>query len=201
MAETENNLPPPSPQPLAGPRYVYVGFNATIDRNSIAKLLQLVGIIVEKRPRPKAIVLCLSSEGGMMEPAFYAYEILRSLPVGVATHNVGLVASAANVLFMAGNVRFASPRTSFLFHDTKMPFHAPGILSQQELQLNLTGLREWDVRTADIIAERINKPADEVRQWFGEEFRSAEFARDHGIIGDICPFITGDEDEFVQVVV
>jgi ATP-dependent protease ClpP protease subunit len=188
------------PQQPQGPRYIFIGFNAQIDRNSIAKLLGVVGVIVERRPLPKAIVLGLSSEGGSMESAFYAFEILRALPMGIITHNLGLVASAANILFMAGNVRFASPHTAFLFHDTKLPIPAPATISQEELQLHIEGTRQSDIKCADIIAERIGKPAREVKRWFGEKLRTAEFAKERGIISEICPLAMTPMDTFVQVI-
>jgi ATP-dependent protease ClpP protease subunit len=187
------------PPPPKVPRYIFIGFNSSIDRNSIAKLLGVVGGIVERKPVPQALVLCISSDGGNMESAFYGYEILRSLPVAIATHNLSLVASAANLLFMAGSVRYAAPESSFLFHNTKVPITSPGIANQEELRLTVEGTRQADRRCANIIAERIGKPQREVRRWFDEKFRTAEFALKVGIISKICPLSVGHEDVFVQI--
>jgi ATP-dependent protease ClpP protease subunit len=189
-------VPPQQPE---GPRYIFVGFNASIDRNSITKLLSVIAGIVERRPLPQALVLCLSSEGGHMESAFYCYEVLRSLPVPIATHNLGLVASAANLLFMAGNVRFAAPGSSFLFHNTKLPITTPGVASQKELRLTVAETRQADTRCANIIANRIGKSQREVKRWFDEKLRTADFALKEGIISKICPLTVTYQDIFVQV--
>jgi ATP-dependent protease ClpP protease subunit len=202
----ESELPAAAREPIVpeqqpqGPRYVFIGFNFTIDRQSITRLMQAVGLVMERKPRPQAIVLCISSEGGMIEQAFYAYELLRALPVGVGTYNVGLVASAANILFMAGNVRMAAPGTSFLFHDARFPLPGPGVMRQDELALTVQSIRQSDIRSADIIADRIGKPVKEVKRWFGEKLRTADFALKHGVIGEITPVRIGHPDEFLQVV-
>lgn len=190
-------------QPAPGPdnsRFVFLGFNSTIDRGAVAKLMSAVGIVLEHKPRPTAIVLCISSEGGAVDAAFYAYEMLRSLPIGVATHNVGMVASAANILFMAGNLRLATSRSSFMFHDTRYTMPPIGVVSQQELNLTVANLQDSDLRAASIIAERTERPLVEVQGWFSETMRPAEFAKEHGIVSEICPVIIRDQDDFMQII-
>src|SRR6185437_16671946 len=104
------------PQPPPQPKHFYIGFNFFIDRIAIMKLIAAVNTF---RANALSITLCLSSNGGSTEQAFYAYEILRAMPVQIHTVNLGIVHSAANIIFMAGENRTASPESYFLFHQTK----------------------------------------------------------------------------------
>lgn len=201
------NVISPSDDPVAAAhntppstRFVFVGFHATVDRNSVNKLLAFASAVAAKRPAPKALILCITSEGGSMEAAFYAYEVLRALPIGLGTHNLGVVASSANILFMAGNKRFAAPNTGFLLHRTKFPFPGPGTISQGELDVVSKNIKSSDDRLVALMAERIDKPKAKVGRWFQEKMRTAEFALEQGIIHEICPLAVGHEDEFVQIV-
>ena len=62
------------------------------------------------------IALHLSTEGGNMTAGFALYFFLKSLPLPLTTHNVGSVESVGVVIFLAGEKRYACPRTRFLVH-------------------------------------------------------------------------------------
>jgi len=44
------------------------------------------------------------------------YNFLKALPMKITTHNIGQVDSIGNVIFMAGEERFATSNSTFLFH-------------------------------------------------------------------------------------
>jgi len=62
------------------------------------------------------IELHMSTEGGNMTAGFALYFFLKSLPVPLATHNIGSVESVGVVIFLAGQKRYACPGTRFLIH-------------------------------------------------------------------------------------
>lgn len=68
------------------------------------------------------LVLYMSSWGGSIIEGFALYNLLKSMPYHVHIHNMGTVQSIANVVFMAGQTRSASPESSFLFHGFTMTF-------------------------------------------------------------------------------
>jgi ATP-dependent protease ClpP protease subunit len=188
-----------TPAPLPSLRRVYIGFNYFIDKQSISKLMSAIGVILERKPRPEVLVLCISSDGGALDQAFYAYDILRGLPVGVATINVGTVASAALVLFMAGNVRLAAPHTTFLFHEPKFT-PAPVLMREQELEYTLSNLRHYQRKLEGLIAEKTGASLGVVKGWArGEKMRDAEFALSQKVISGIEGPIIGATDEFLQI--
>jgi ATP-dependent protease ClpP protease subunit len=105
------------PQPQPQPKPYFIGFNFFIDRLAIMKLIAAVNSTVNLQAQ--SVTLCISSNGGSTEQAFYAYEVLRALPVPINTINMSIVHSAANIIFMAGERRSATPESYFLFHQTK----------------------------------------------------------------------------------
>ena len=62
------------------------------------------------------IALHMSTEGGNMTAGFALYFFLKSLPIPLTTHNVGSVESVGVVIFLAGERRYACPRTRFMVH-------------------------------------------------------------------------------------
>jgi ATP-dependent protease ClpP protease subunit len=77
----------------------------------------LVARMVEYRYRDiHRVVLDVSSPGGQVESAMSIYRALRSVPFELVTRNVGEVASMGNLVFLAGDRRFATPEATFLLH-------------------------------------------------------------------------------------
>jgi ATP-dependent protease ClpP protease subunit len=60
--------------------------------------------------------LHMSTEGGNMTAGFALYFFLKSLPLPLATYNVGSIESVGVCIFLAGNKRYACPGTRFLVH-------------------------------------------------------------------------------------
>jgi len=65
----------------------------------------------------KTITLLMSSSGGSTEEGFALYHFLRSLPIELTIHNIGIMASIANIPFLAGSKRLACADTRFMIHD------------------------------------------------------------------------------------
>ena len=82
------------------------------------------------------ITVLMSSPGGLISPAQDMIAIMdkTSADRGVTfvTHNIGVVASAACYVFLAGQRRLSVPRGAFLFHELAMV--ANGAMSSQTLQ-------------------------------------------------------------------
>jgi ATP-dependent protease ClpP protease subunit len=68
-------------------------------------------------------MLVISSEGGNVSSGLKAYDILSALPITLHTHNCGNVDSIASLIFLAGNVRSASPNSRFIFHPVECFFN------------------------------------------------------------------------------
>jgi ATP-dependent Clp protease protease subunit len=62
------------------------------------------------------ITVLFSSDGGSTEDGLALYEFLRTLPIPLRMHAVGLVASIAIPVFLAADVRTGASSSCFLFH-------------------------------------------------------------------------------------
>ena len=87
---------------------VIVTFNANIQLPVIAPVLQLTTQLVQQGF--DEIRLFMTTPGGDVATGFTLFHYLRSLPVKIVTHNVGSVNSIGNVVFLAGEERYAGSR-------------------------------------------------------------------------------------------
>ncbi len=92
----------------------YINFSAPIDMKTAQVLMGVLSDQVNKGE--KEICLLFSSPGGQVNPGVTLYNFLKSLPVKIITHNIGVVDSIGNIVLLGGAKRYAAPNSSFLFH-------------------------------------------------------------------------------------
>lgn len=141
----------------------YLAFNWAIERNSAARLVEAFAFF--QTNGFSRIHLMLSSSGGFIEDTYYAAECIQAMPVEVHTYNVGVVQSAANILFMLGARRQASLGSTFYYHQTAFTMGGGERLSEQEAQDKLRAIEAGDRRSAEFIAGRIGCEAGTVDAW------------------------------------
>ena len=95
----------------------------------------------------------MASHGGANLYGFAIYNFLRSLPVPVDTHNLGGVNSMANIIYLAGEHRTASPNSRFLLHPLHWNF-AAGDVDQSRLTEYSSVLDDDRERYIEIFNER-----------------------------------------------
>lgn len=82
----------------------------------------------------KKLTLLISSPGGSTVEGFALYHFLRSLPVELTTHNIGSIESIANIVFIAGEHRFACTNTRFMFHDLTWTYGQQETLDRDQMK-------------------------------------------------------------------
>ena len=89
------------------------GIDAQLARNIFSRL-----ILLEKDNDEKPITVIINSPGGSADSGFGIYDMLRFVKPPIITVTAGLFASAAVILFLAGekDKRFALPNARFLIH-------------------------------------------------------------------------------------
>ena len=190
----------PAPAQPQGPLHYIIGFNLLIDRISTMRLMGAISGALQQGA--KTITLCISSSGGMADQAFYAYELLKSCPAELTTHNVGAVCSAAMYIFLAGSKRFAVPNANFLMHKTTLTIPTGSSFGQDHLGYHGDSISADDARSIAIVAERTKKPIDDVQPWYlGQQLRSTDFALEHGLIDKVMPVQFPVQSQFFQVMV
>jgi ATP-dependent Clp protease protease subunit len=162
-------MPPSAPPQRRGNRQLvgkartreaYVHFTREINGDTTESLLDEVTTLAnEGVPR---VVLCIASPGGWTPKAMAIYNMLRAFPVELVTHAIGEVASAGNVPFLAGEVRYACPQATFMLH--------PGSFNTKDEQLDVRIMQEridklegHDNRERLIVKQRTNLTAAEIR--------------------------------------
>jgi len=137
----------------------FVSFSSSLNVKSTEALIDAATLLAgEKVAR---VVLALSSFGGNFDRAVSIYNTLRAMPFELVTHNVGNVGSAANVVFLAGEKRYACEHAVFFFHPSSVSLD--GSYDPRELARQRAELLESDARERAIIEQRTSLSTREIR--------------------------------------
>lgn len=157
---------------------------STLFRANIDKLLAL---------NPARITVAISSPGGAVLSAKEMIATMnrvrteRGIPV--TTHNIGVVASAACYVFLAGQRRLCVPRGNFLFHAAGVA--AMGVLTSEALQQAADNLREDERFFHTMLKVRTHLTEAEIPSFLHRTvILNAEEARRDGIADTIADFTT-----------
>lgn len=182
------------------PAGCYIGFNAAFDRKASEQLASVCGEAMTNGY--KEITLCLSSNGGLLDYAYYAFNLLEALPVKIITHNIGSVQSAANLIFLCGDARYSAPGSTFFFHNTGFEAAAGQRMTGPFITEKLKAIAYEDKRSAEIYAEKTGRPVESVREWQNTELvMDTNAALKNGLIHGVKPLAIPDGSFFHQVIV
>lgn len=165
---------------------VYVTFSAPIDPITTQGLIATLTQVVNQGA--SEIYLAMSTPGGSVMNGMNIYNVLRSLPVKVTTHNVGNVDSIGNAIFLAGEERYANPHSTFMFHGVGIDVERMR-LEEKVLGEMLDGIVADQKRIGSVITERTNLNEGQVAELFREaRTKDAQHALSVGIVGEIKDF-------------
>ncbi len=164
---------------------VYVSFSAEVNAQTTEALLAMFADLHNKGV--EAAHLLLSTPGGSVMHGINVYHVLRGLPIRITTHNVGSVNSIGNVVFLAGDERYAVPSATFMFHGVGFDAQQGMRLEEKFLRERLDGIQADQNKIASIIHDRANFPDDErVADLFLQAAtKDATYARKRGIVHEV----------------
>jgi ATP-dependent protease ClpP protease subunit len=165
---------------------VYINFFDGIEPIKVNKFINFTVEAIQKH-NPKEIYYLISSAGGDVDSGFTLYNFLLSLQskITIAMHNIGTIDSMANVIFIAGQKRYAAPTASFLFHGIVMNFNAGGF-GRIALKEALSRLDGMETRMAEAISQNSKLTTEELKIFFQQgEGKDVNFAFEKGIIQEI----------------
>jgi ATP-dependent Clp protease protease subunit len=165
-------------------KVVYISFSSEINPMTTEGLLSVCA--QQAGQGVTEVNLLLSSPGGGTANGITLYNVLRGMPFKLITYNVGAVNSIGNVVFLAGEERYATPTSSFMFHGVGFDVTQPARFEEKILRERLDAINNDQALIGRIIADRTGIDAQEVRSLFLEaSTKDVTFAKDKGIIHDI----------------
>ena len=161
----------------------YVFFDQTIDTATMLKMRQQLTNLVDAGVSDITIVI--SSPGGQIGPVLLTYSFVRALPATIKTPAQGFVASAATLLFLAGDQRTADRNARFLFHPSQSAVN--GLFGEQQLRESQATFDSVVDMTTQIYRDRTELPGAEIER-FGREtvIYTADQARACGVVQDVA---------------
>jgi ATP-dependent protease ClpP protease subunit len=170
------------PEGAANP--AYLNFSSDVQPQVYQPLVNLVSQMIQQGH--DEVNILMATNGGVVETGVALYNMLRALPIRVVTHNVGNVESIGNIIFLAGEERFAAPNATFMFHGVQWGATGPVQLNVPMLKQVLTSLEADEARIASIVADRSSVTEQTVKGFFRQgETKDAQYALASGIITDI----------------
>jgi ATP-dependent Clp protease protease subunit len=158
-------------------------FHEAIDQASVRNVMDACARLVREYG-VKTIYFQISSGGGSVDSAITLYNFLKSLPCEIVMHNTGSIDSAANVVFMAGDKRYAAAHTSFLFHGVTWSFS--GNYNHSQIKEYLSNVDSAEKKIAGIVTGHTSLSQAEITELFREgESMSASAAKDKGIVSSL----------------
>jgi ATP-dependent Clp protease protease subunit len=166
------------------PQVAYVSFSAEINVVTTEVLLNVVSNIVANNI--PEVYLMLSTPGGVVMNGMNLYNVLRAMPIKLTTHNVGNVDSIGNVVFLAGEKRYACKHSTFMFHGVGIDIAQGVRLENKLLRERLDGIEADHLRIGGVIEDRTKLDKATIAQLFLEaRTKDAEFAVKNGFVEDI----------------
>jgi len=178
---------------------LYISFCSEINQNSTEYFMAIIADQFNKGTRDFYILL--SSPGGLIASGITLYNYLRSLPAKITMHNTGLVDSIGNVIFLAGEKRYAAPNSSFLFHGVFYNIVHPIRFDEKSSREQLKSIERDQKLINDIIVERTKLSKEDVNNMFlNAETKTPDEAKDLGIINDIKLVDIPKDAQIMQVI-
>ena len=126
----------------------------------------------------------LNSPGGDMFEGIAIYNVLREHPQDVTVKIMGLAASAASVIAMAGDQIEIGTASFMMIHNCWVM----AVGNRHEMQEVVDFLAPFDQAMAELYAQRTGASLDEVVKWMdAETYMSGSTAVDRGFADEILP--------------
>lgn len=183
--QTTQSVTIPSPTQ----KTIYIYYLGGIDEQRVNAIIGIVTQLMVNE-KPDVLYFLFSSNGGGVDAGVTLYNYLKSLPIEIVMHNIGSIDSIANVVFMAGKKRYASPHAVFLFHGVVMNIPPSGTSTTTLTLPIINEMRDRILNNHNTIAGIVcgsTKIRDrEIKRLFSQgQTKDVRFALQKGIIDKI----------------
>jgi ATP-dependent protease ClpP protease subunit len=163
---------------------IYVKFSSPINPQTAQNLMTFLSNQINVGQ--KEFYFLISSPGGSVNDGIVLYNFIKALPAKIIMHNIGIIDSIANVIFLAADERYSSPNASFLFHGVGFDIVQPIRMDEKDLREKLLIIERDQKSISDIISGRTQLKEKEVEEmFFRAKTKNPTEAKEIGIITDI----------------
>ena len=162
----------------------YVPFFCDIAPPRAQELIRLCGQAVTEGA--EALYLAFCTPGGNVNDGLSIHALLRTMGVPIVTHNLSTIASIGLPLYMAGDLRVASPGSAFFFHRVGATF-GDDYIDTDVAEKNIVEWKRAEERIEQLMkASGFNGDLRSLMGARGNLF--AEDAVDNGLVHEIRDF-------------
>lgn len=163
---------------------VYISFSADINPSTAESLISAMAACANVKVQQVHVLL--STPGGNVREGLNLYNVLKGMPFELITHNVGEINSIGNTIFLAGEKRYATANSTFMFHGVGFTASQGQRFEEKAIRGKLNDILRDQKRIGDIISQRTNLTTKEIAGFFrNAQTKDAKFAVDKGIIDEI----------------
>ncbi len=116
-------------------------------------------LYLEKEDPDAEITIYINSPGGSVQDGLALYDVMQAISCPIKTVCMGMAASMAAVLFVAGDKRQMLAHSKLMIHDPRIMQTGGNALDLQTISENLMKTREI---MADILSKHTGKSVDEI---------------------------------------
>ena len=159
---------------------------AHIEINTIIQTIEKARTEALENDHGLEINLYIQSSGGSINYALSLFNYLKSLhhDTTIKTYNLSSVSSAANIIFCAGEERYAFPYSRFLFHEPRLTLNTRD--REQEYDVLLQDFRAASTLMKSVLKECSDFSQAQIEQYHTNgDVLTAEFALKHGYVTQI----------------
>jgi len=183
--ETEEKKPVPKAEDPLSERFLKtrtILINGEIEKDLAERVIKQV-LIMDNLSRDPITIL-IDSPGGDVYSGFSIYDIIRFVSAPVRVIGMGLVASAAALIFLAvpKERRFGFPNSSYLIHQPLSGIQ--GVAT--EIEIHARELEKTKARLNEIISEATGQSLERVAKDTDRDYwMNAKEAEEYGILSKI----------------
>jgi ATP-dependent Clp protease, protease subunit len=162
-------------------RIVFIGDEIT---DGLANLAVAQILFLEKEDPERDIDIYINSPGGSVSAGLAIFDVMRHVKCPIATTCVGMAASIATALLVAGNQgkRFAMPNARIMIHQTSGGYRG----TFTDARIYLDEMQRLFETYIDLLAQRTGRDRDQIRRDCDRDYwMSAQDAKDYGLIDQI----------------
>lgn len=161
-------------------RHIYI-FDIINSQMSASVIATLHMFVAQSQDEP--IFVFVNSNGGSLVDGFAIYDALKDVPCPIITIATGYVASAAFLIYLAGDQRMGYPHVTFMAHGDRGGLSGARVKTTKNYLADIT---KQESSMFDVIAKETGKTKKYWIDLIDEEDYSFDLklAKKHGVIKD-----------------